>query len=207
MKKLLFSIFDLTGNWSAPYRLNGWIVEQVDIQTGIDFLNYDFNGVLKRVKPDAIGILFACPCTDYALSGAKHFKRKDLDGSTTLSQAIVARCKQLYEACVRTGKLLFWALENPKTRIHKLNPWLGKVKQKFHPSDFAGYADAPYKERYKKETWLFGHFNDLTTKADIPYSDQSPIHRDFGGKSIKTKNARSITPQGFARAFYEANHI
>jgi hypothetical protein len=27
----------------------------------------------------------------------------------------------------------------------------------------------------------------------------------LGGKSIKTKNARSVTPRGFAEAFFQAN--
>jgi hypothetical protein len=40
--KLLFSLFDLTGNQSEPYRKAGWIVEQVDIQLGTDLLKYDY---------------------------------------------------------------------------------------------------------------------------------------------------------------------
>lgn len=35
------------------------------------------------------------------------------------------------------------------------------------------------------------------------YSTQ---HLRLGGNSIKTKNIRSATPRGFARAIFEANH-
>jgi hypothetical protein len=33
----------------------------------------------------------------------------------------------------------------------------------------------------------------------------STQHRKLGGKSMKTKNIRSATPRGFARAIFEAN--
>jgi hypothetical protein len=32
------------------------------------------------------------------------------------------------------------------------------------------------------------------------------MHKKFGGKSLKTKNARSETPQGFAYGFFLANN-
>jgi hypothetical protein len=35
--------------------------------------------------------------------------------------------------------------------------------------------------------------------------DGQKLHRCLGGKSERTKELRSITPMGFAKAFYEAN--
>lgn len=204
--KLLFSLFDLTGNQSEPYRKAGWIVEQIDIQLGQDILKYDYVEVVERINPDYIGVIAAIPCTDYALSGSKHFALKDKDGSTKESNKLVERTRKIVRYCQDKGKLLFWIVENPKTRIHKLNPWLGQVQLVFHPSDFAGYSPEPWKDRYRKETWLFGVFKKPIPKPDTPYSKQSPIHKNFGGKSIKTKNARSETPKGFSNAFFQFNH-
>ena len=38
--------------------------------------------------------------------------------------------------------------------------------------------------------------------CDAGYSDQ---HKKLGGKSLKTKNIRSATPRGFAKAVFIAN--
>ena len=78
--------------------------------------------------------------------------------------------------------------------------------QKFNPCDFAGYSPNPDNDRYNKETWLFGRFNKLTVKRLEPFTKENPGWRDLGGKSERTKELRSITPMGFANAFYEANH-
>lgn len=212
---VIISLFDYTGNASRPYRENGWEIMQVDIQHGIDVLNWDFKAWLRGNydwTPEnqimlRIGIIAMIPCTDYALSGAKHFKRKDSDGTTAKSQALVAKTKEIIDYFNRKGCLLFWQIENPMSRIHKLNPWLGKIKLKFNPCDYAGYDPIPDNSRYNKTTWLWGNFNNA-----LPVSYLSPLQKEYhgftklGGKSLKTKNLRSITPLGFAYAFYHANH-
>lgn len=63
--KIILSLFDLTGNWSKPYKDNGYKVIQVDLQLGIDILNWNYK---KIPKEQVYGILAACPCTDFALS-------------------------------------------------------------------------------------------------------------------------------------------
>lgn len=192
--KTLISLYDYTGNWSRPYKEYGWNVIQIDIKHGIDVFNWNFEG-LKNVK----GILIAQPCTDYALSGARHFKAKDLDGRTSESQKLVAKTKEIIDYFNPD----FWCLENPKSRIHKLNKWLGEVKYKFNPCDFAGYGFE--NERYNKETWLWGKFNNLVKKRLEPIQRDFPGFTDLGGKSERTKELRSITPLGFSYAFYNAN--
>lgn len=37
------------------------------------------------------------------------------------------------------------------------------------------------------------------------YTGDSTQYKKLGGKSLKTKNIRSATPRGFARAVYQAN--
>lgn len=195
--KTLISLYDYSGNWSRPYKENGWNVIQVDKKLGIDILTWNYKHI-KNVR----GILIAQPCTDYALSGAKHFKAKDLDGRTEQSQVLVAKTYEIIKwFCFDID---FWALENPMSRIHKLNKWLGEVKFKFNPCDFAGYGYE--NERYNKQTWLWGYFNNPVKKRLEPIQKEYPGFKKLGGKSEKTKELRSITPLGFAYAFYEQNH-
>lgn len=63
-KKIILSLFDLTGNWSKPYKDNGYKVIQIDLQLGMDILTWDYKQIPKE---DVYGILAACPCTDFAL--------------------------------------------------------------------------------------------------------------------------------------------
>src|ERR1035437_8867397 len=133
--KLLISLFDYTGNASEPYRKARWDIIQVDIKLGIDITTLDCRDCLNQygyMQPE-IGIIAMIPCTDYALSGAKHFKEKDLDGRTAQSQKLVAKTKQIIDFFFVRGLLKFWQVENPMSRIHKLNPWLGEVKLKLIP--------------------------------------------------------------------------
>lgn len=197
MKRLL-SIFDLTGNWSKPYADAGWEVTKIDVQQGFDLHHWNY----KALPQDYFkGILIAQPCTDFALSGAAHFKAKDLDGRTFESLSLVYKSLAIVQY-FKSG-LLFWALENPMSRIHKLVPELGKISFKFHPFQFAGYSDDA--DRYNKTTWLWGEFNEPIKKPLEPFEKEFPGHVKLGGNSLKTKNGRSKTPLGFANAFYEVN--
>jgi hypothetical protein len=208
--KVLISLFDYTGNASKPYRENGWKVIQVDIQHGIDILNWDYVRWYQQQEfystlPE-VGIISMTPCTDYALSGAKHFKSKDMDGRTELSQELVAKTKEIIDFFDNLGVLNFWQIENPMSRIHTLNPWMGKPRLKFNPCDYAGYDPTPENSRYNKMTWLWGNFNIPEKKFLEPLSKEYPGFKKLGGKSLATKNARSITPLGFSYAFFEANN-
>lgn len=129
----------------------------------------------------------------------------------------------------------FWAIENPVGRIQKLFPELGEPYY-FNPCDFAGYlnlTNADHNEldrirrkdgigvtreeiefvlkceAYTKKTGLWGDFNRNLVRYPIEpvrvCRQGSPI-QSFGGKSDKTKEARSFTPMGFAKAFFLANN-
>jgi len=67
----------------------------------------------------------------------------------------------------------------------------------FDPCDFG--------DPYTKKTALYGNFNTHLKRTPVKPVEGSKMHRLYGGKSEKTKAARSITPEGFARAFFEAN--
>lgn len=129
------------------------------------------------------------PCTDYALSGAKHFKYKDADGRTAQSQKLVSKTKEIIDYCSSGSyKLKFWQIENPGSRIHSLNPWMGKPILKFNPCDFAGYAPDPEMDRYNKKTWLWGDFVLPEQKRIEPLQKECPMWSKLGGGQKEQKS-------------------
>ena len=91
-------------------------------------------------------------------------------------------------------KPTWWALENP---IGKLSRFLGPPQMYFNPCD--------YGDPYTKQTALWGDFNTSLPLNEVEPTEGSKMHTQYGGKGMRTKNARSATPAGFARAFFEAN--
>lgn len=238
---ILIDLFDYSGHAAEPYRKNGWHIIQVDIKHGVNILTWDYKTeILKAINDNwlysvmpKIGLLAAIPCTDYANCGATHFAKKDANGQTAKSQLLVDKTYEIIQFIKQYFDLTFWRVENPMSRIHKLNKWLGPVKFKFNPCDFAGYnyisetdwarlnllqdkkmSDVPKSEiqlvfdknLYNKETWLWGNFNDPIKNYLSPVWKEFPGHILYGGKSERTKELRSVDPKGFCRAFYEANH-
>lgn len=195
----ILSMFDLTGHWSKPYAVNGYNVTQIDLQLGIDLMTWDFR---QYPRDHFVGILIAEPCTDFALSGARHFEKKDNDGTTYESMALTYKSLAIVQ-WFKPG-LRWWVLENPMSRIHKLVPELGQVKCKFNPYQFAGWAEDSRKEQYQKETWLWGDFK-MPVPNEMENIDGCKFFTSLGGKSQRTKNLRSATPTGFAYAFYLSN--
>jgi hypothetical protein len=208
MTNVLISLYDRTGNAARPYRENGWKVYQIDIQNGIDILEWDFLRPLKEAEyaMPQVNIIAMQPCDCYALCGNRHKKNRLLNGEFNYSQKLVAKTKQIIDFYDNERLLGFWMLEQPMTDIHKKNPWLGRITQKFDPCDFAGYDPVPDNSRYNKQTWLFGRFNKMKSKRMEPLEEDNPGWSKKGGRSIETKNWRSVTPLGFAYAFYQANH-
>jgi len=205
MQNCLISLFDYSGNFSLPYRRAGISVVQIDIQLGINILTWDYKSWYYLHRPKQIGIMAAIPCTEYAVSGRRWFAGKDADGRTAHSEMLVAKTKEIIDYFAALSILRFWVIENPISRIHKLNPWMGEIKLKFHPYQFAGYDIIESNSRYNKMTWLWGQFDLPVPKPLPPLQKKYPAHTKLGGRSLKTKNIRSKTPLGFAFAFFAAN--
>lgn len=185
--KTILSLFDYSGNWPKFYKENGYDVLQVDIKLDLDVLKLE-----KADLPDTLyGILAAPPCTDFAGSGAQYWKVKDSDGRTNASLALVDKTLEI----VSWYDPKFWVIENPVGRLSTLRPQLGKPWY-FQPN---WYGDP-----YTKKTGLWGKFNKDLVKNEVPPDPNSWIMK-LGGKSERTKELRSMTPLGFAKAFYEAN--
>ena len=199
-QKVVLSLFDLTGSWSQPWEDAGYQVYRFDIQDdpevgdvnnfSTDFFGDwfgDFDGM------DIHAILAATPCTDFAVSGARHFAAKDKDGRTVASVKLVHQTL----ATIEYFKPAVWALENPVGRIERLGglpPW----RLSFDPNQLG--------DPYTKKTILWGRFNADLPIAPVEPTEGSKMHKLYGGKSQATKNARSETPEGFAYGFFMANN-
>ena len=190
--KTILSLFDYSGNWPKPYLDAGYNVVQVDIKHGQDVLEIDAQWLLDNDLADVHGILAAPPCTDFAGSGAQYWPAKDADGRTAQSVALIEQTMKIVDSC----QPAWWVLENP---VGRLNRWLGKPRMYFHPWE---YGDA-----YTKKTALWGEFNEpvRTPVEPIRACAQGSWVQKLGGKSERTKELRSATPMGFARAFFLAN--
>ena len=179
---LLLDLCGGSGSWSKPYREAGWEVRKVDTRDG-----WDVRLDLEWIEEPVTGILAAPPCAVFANSGARWPRsRDDMKGGLSVVWACLAMVA-LYQP-------EFWALENP---VGKLRRWLGPPRMYFDPCD--------YGDPWTKKTCLWGRFNEPKPNS-VPATEGSRMHLRHGGKSRRTKIAQSMTPEGFAQAFYEANH-
>jgi hypothetical protein len=158
---------------------------QVDIKHGQDVRTLPYPG---RVH----GILAAPPCTHLAASGARWWAGK---GGGALLEALA-----LADACLRYAALcrpVWWALENPVGRLAR---FYGKPAYTFQPADFG--------DAYTKKTCLWGVF---TPPLPIFVGENRAVAAVEGSKmhrlppSPERATLRSMTPAGFARAFFEVN--
>jgi len=184
--RTILSLCDFTGNWALPYEEAGYDVVRVDLKHGQDIR------LVEHLARPVHGILAAPPCTAFAGSGAQYWPAKDASGETTEGIALV-------DACLRAVAIYqpaWWALENPVGRLRR---WIGPPRMWFNPCD--------YGDPYTKKTGLWGQFNEprKTPVEPIRTSSQGSWVQRLGGKSERTKELRSATPMGFARAFFEAN--
>lgn len=200
-KPAILSLFDYSGVWSNPYKDNGFEVYQIDIKYDIDILDLSKKDI---VNDNIYGILAAPPCTDFASSGARWWSDKDIDGRTEYSIKLMRKTLDI----INWFNPKFWALENPVGRLNKLIPELINYGPwYFNPNEFAGYlsGEEALEESYTKKTGLWGLFN-KPVKKPMPPILGSKMHTKYGGKSERTKELRSVTPKGFAQAFYISNH-
>lgn len=180
------TILDLcggTGSWSKPYRDAGYDVRLVTLPD-TDVRTYE--------PPEGVyGILAAPPCTMFSLARTRAKRPRDFaEGMETVSA-----CLRIIWKCRVRGSLAFWALENPTGFLRQ---FLGKPAMSFKPCE--------YGDPWAKRTDIWGYFNEprkLTTAVDVPKG----IHRASAWYDRPGDRAtlRSMTPQGFAKAFMKAN--
>lgn len=187
--KIILDLCGGTGSWSKPYRDAGYDVRLITLPDQ-DVREY-------QPPKNVYGILAAPPCTHFTNSGAQYWKAKDADGRTLLDTQIITHCLRI----IALSHPKFWAMENPTGRFGR---WLGKPVLVFNPCD--------YGDPYRKRTCLWGSFkipgkNPVQPEFIITSNGDrySKNHWYTGGSTNRTKELRSITPAGFAKAFFEAN--
>ena len=189
--RTIISLFDASGEWSKPWSEAGYNVWTFDIQDGQDINDFSAEYLLNEGfgDLDIWGILAAPPCTDFSSSGAQFWAKKDANGQTELSNELVRQT-------LRTVEFLqpkIWAMENPIGRIAKLNN-LPPAQLSFDPNF--------YGDPYTKRTLLWGNFENNLPMAPVEATEGSRIIKLSG----KDKYTRSLTPEGFAYAFFMANN-
>jgi len=189
--KTIISLCDYSGIWSQPYLDAGYKVIRADLASGSDVRLFKFPGKVH-------GIIAQPPCTHLAGSGARWWAKK---GQAALLEALA-----IVDACLRivtVSQPEWWVLENP---VGRLGDYLGAPAFYFDPCDYGtlgGNEDA-----YTKKTCLWGKFappmplfvGELTAVAPVLGSKMHILP-----PSPERARLRSMTPEGFARAFFMVN--
>ena len=230
---IVLSLYDFTGEAVRPWAEAGFQCYCFDIQHpdggrtdgNINFGRADLHdrdtlhGIVAKFNGKGVRFLMGWPvCTDMAVSGAAHFaKKRAADPDFQIKAASHAiMCSWVAE---QLG--VSWMVENP---ISVLSTLWRKPDHKFHPYEYGGYIPAgeyehpvwpeyiAARDAYSKKTclWTGGGFVMPQRKPVDPEAyhgnGYSTSMMKLGGKSERTKNIRSATPRGFARAIFQANH-
>lgn len=185
MKRVILDLCAGTGAWSQPYVEAGYDVRRVTLP--------ESDVTLYEPPPDVWGILAAPPCTEFAVTGARWWSGKP-PGLLRQALRVVIGCLRI----IALADPHWWALENP---VGRLSAYLGPPTMWFHPAD---YGDA-----WTKKTLLWGRFAKPVPLALSALPERQCKHGTYwlhcatGGR--RAMGPRSVTPPGFARAFFEAN--
>jgi len=206
IEKIILDLCGGTGSWSKPYKDSGYDVHIITLPEHDvnDRSKFPYEVVEALQNKDVYGILAAPPCTMFSFARTNAKTLRDLREGMTCVRSCLDIIWKYLEVRQETGKktlpLKFWALENP---YHGFLPhFLGKPAFVFSPWEFG--------DGYQKKTALWGNFND-PIKQPVPvdgvkfdYMKSKDIHPEAFGK-FDRQTRRSITPAGFAQAFFEAN--
>jgi hypothetical protein len=243
-KGIVISLYDFTGEALKPWAEDGYECYAYDIQhkgtmevfpdsggsihyehadlhdhNTLDQIHDDFyTRQMDGGPPIVFGMAFPV-CTDMAVSGAAHFKRKAEKNPSFQTEAVsyAMWCAKLFNSM----HIPFF-IENPVSVL--ATKWR-KPDHMFHPYEYGGYI--PYdqmnhprwpeyiapRDAYKKKTCLWtGNDFVMPTKVAV---DPEAYHGNgystsmmkLGGKSQRTKDIRSATPRGFAIAIHDANKV
>lgn len=203
---LVLSLCDRTGVMVQPWLDAGYECWIVDVKHEQGFNSVPTRGSLYTLGDDVrslhlgwirrLGryplIVFAFPpCTDLANSGNRYKRDKGLEALHDALGLVIA-CKRICEASGAP-----WMIENP---IGSLSTYWRKPDATFQPWEYT----TP-KEKKRTCLWAGNNFviparEVFDEPADVCESVwRMPPSADRGDK-------RSVTPAGFARAVFEANH-
>jgi len=168
---------------------------------------------IAKIVGTGVGHVFGFPeCTDLTVTGALHFEKKKSENALFQHEAIeladLVRCVGVFYRCP-------WAFENPRSVI---STHYRKPDFSFNPCDYGGYLPEndshpdypeiyPPRDAYNKDTWIWSGqgYKEPKRQRIEPAEKENPGWKKLGGKSLRTKNIRSATPRGFAKANFLAN--
>lgn len=195
--KIILDLCGGTGSWSRPYREAGYDVRVITLPE---------NDISVYHPPKNVyGVLAAPPCTMFSMARTVAKTPRDLKAA----METVNHCLRIIKECQEDGtRLRFWALENPKARLR----WfLGIPALTFNPYDFG--------DPIRKPTDIWGNFNTNLKKNPVELNAKQQKNSVLNLQELPKIPAeylrdpgmsaraisRSITPPGFAEAFYRAN--
>jgi len=231
--KIILDLCGGTGSWSRPYKEAGYDVRVItlpewDVTSNtinpyglLSFIPDEHGKKYLEIKlKDIYGILAAPPCTMFSFARTNAKKARNLREGMGCVRAcfnIIWKCMEISQPTSKKSlPLQFWALENPYHGF--LKKFLSTPAFTFDPWEFG--------DGYQKRTALWGHFNE-PKKTPIPMTEEAKakaktnshlhtlgvkfdylkskdIHPEAFGK-FDRQTRRSITPAGFAQAFFQAN--
>lgn len=223
MKKVVWSLFDGSGlavwDWAAAgYQCYCFNADSADHgeyavkvrHPNIHYVNcwIDYNFESEVIQAQSIpepGIIFAYPsCTNLSGAGAKH--------SRTGNEMMESVNNAKYVEWLGNKYNCPWYVENP---VGKMSSLWRKPNFYFDPYEYGGYlSDAegsfhpkmPLRDAYTKKTCIWcGNGFMKPDKLPVPHIGFFWGWKYLGGKSEKTKQLRSLTPRGWARAVFVKN--
>lgn len=212
MSKIILDLCGGTGAWSRPYRDAGYDVRVITLP-GFDIIKTrignDWMAFLspkeewtKIMTKEVHGILAAPPCTMFSLARMNAKTPRDFVGA----MKIVQSCLEVIWACRISGGLKWWALENPRGYLRQFlgsppftfEHWqFDKESRQCKPTDIWGFYDTPKPSVKEKPIMLDRNMRTNNLQKPLPPK---------GYEHLTDRAAiRSITPSGFAQAFFKAN--
>lgn len=217
---VIWSMFDGSGIMGLPWAMDGHSVYcfnaesadhgEYEVKMRHENINYvelwideSFKEKMKDYpRPD---VIFSFPsCTELAGSGEKH-ERGDESIITAVSMARIAEY-------IGMEFNVPWMVENP---VGKLSSEWRRPDSYFNPFEYGGYMSGfeesfhprmPAMDAYTKKTCLwYGNGFSMPERRPVSHIGKFWGWAYLGGKSERTKQLRSLTPRGFARAVYESN--
>lgn len=210
--KIILDLCGGTGSWSKPYKDAGYTVHVITLP---DYNITDWWPVSDSLGPsirfrknntrmdgmsfleipiDRIyGILAAPPCTQFSVARTRAKIPRDLTGG----MQTVKPCLDIiwHVQAMQGGALGFWALENP---VGMLRRFLGRPEFSFRQWQFGDGRDKP--------TDVWGRFKNPTSTVKVrPDVEPERWGNERVHDGLDRAAVRAMTPQGFARAFFEAN--
>nr|WP_294850009.1 hypothetical protein [uncultured Sphingomonas sp.] len=241
-RPIVISFFDYTAIAVRPWAEAGFDVYCYDLQheglrrerVGFGSISYvhadlsrgsgDWYRIVSTHARSNVAFVFGFPpCTDLAVSGARHFASKRA-ANPMFQHDAVAMAKEVEVAAFALNAP--YLVENP---VSVLATMWRKPDHTFNPCDYGGYLPEdhshplwpeyiPARDAYTKRTCLWTGNGFVMpeqspvepiilsyTRKDGSVTKGSPQWGKLGGKSLKTKNIRNATPCGFALAVFRWN--